>query len=375
MDTDSEGSYSEMLQDLGSSEWGSALRAVGNADAWIQAAAPGDLRVDKLVALIAELAGHQKWEIRRAVALSAGRAPHDGFEAAVSKLATDENGRVRQAAAYAVLRRRDWRYASTLGKEHEQRINAVLDDIEGRHGLRGRQAARRVGEEIANTFARELYHEVIKLLSPLAMTADRLKVKIADNAVPRSDIAIEATRVDAQINRLRSVLDAMRAFTNLPKLTFSGESLLSVVREAGDIAVGRLSASRYPAIQVSIDPALAIEIDRTRMVQAFTNVLVNAVEAYEGLSTLTPVVVRAEVRDGTAFISIRDHGCGMSTEAVSDARGLFVTSKANGTGFGLPLAIKIIETEHCGRLTLVSESGSGTEVLVALPLHQRVSHT
>ena len=48
----------------------------------------------------------------------------------------------------------------------------------------------------------------------------------------------------------------------------------------------------------------------------------------------------------------------MSEEAQRDALTLFATSKPNGTGFGLPLAVKIVESEHGGRLTLESNEGS-----------------
>ena len=50
----------------------------------------------------------------------------------------------------------------------------------------------------------------------------------------------------------------------------------------------------------------------------------------------------------------------MSAEAQRDALTLFPTSKPNGTGFGLPLAVKIVESEHGGRLSIESVKGRGT---------------
>ena len=124
------------------------------------------------------LAGHSKWEVRRAVANVAAHAPHAVFEGVLARLARDDNQRVRQAAEHAALRRRDSRNASSLGKQHEERINATLDTIEARFGTVGREAVKRAAEQMANTYARELYHEVIRLLSPLAASAERLRAKL-----------------------------------------------------------------------------------------------------------------------------------------------------------------------------------------------------
>jgi len=62
----------------------------------------------------------------------------------------------------------------------------------------------------------------------------------------------------------------------------------------------------------------------------------------------------------------------MSSEVQRDAFTLFATSKPNGTGFGLPLAVKIIESEHGGRLNVDSVKGRGTIVRMTIPLHRRV---
>lgn len=60
----------------------------------------------------------------------------------------------------------------------------------------------------------------------------------------------------------------------------------------------------------------------------------------------------------------------MSEEVLKDAPTLFTTSKLQGTGFGLPLAIKIIVSEHSGQLKMTSAQGVGTRVEVRLPRHR-----
>ncbi len=62
----------------------------------------------------------------------------------------------------------------------------------------------------------------------------------------------------------------------------------------------------------------------------------------------------------------------MSEESQRDALTLFATSKPNGTGFGLPLAVKIVESEHGGRLTIESARGRGTLVRIVIPANHHL---
>lgn len=362
--------YAAVVAALDAADWSGVLDAVRVADNWIRGATLGDPRLDKVVSKLVILANHTKWEIRRAVANAAGQAAHPAFEPVLAKFATDDNARVRQAAEHAALRRRDWRHASALGKQHEERINSTLDDIEVRFGSRGRDAVKRASEQIANTFARELYHEVIKLLSPLAMSADRLRTQLSDDRTTRTALLDEAARIERRVIQLRAVLDAMRAYTDHPPLTFTREALKDIVEEAASLALEGDSSETRPTIEIQVPATITVEIARARLVQAITNVLVNAAESYAATDSLKPIVVRSEPREGHVLICIEDSGCGMSEEALADASTLFATSKPNGTGFGLPLAIKIIESEHGGRLSIESTKGRGTVVRVVVPAHR-----
>jgi nitrogen fixation/metabolism regulation signal transduction histidine kinase len=363
----------DLLAALGAADWSVALDAVSAADARLRASIIGDPGVEQVVAKLAVLADHPKWEVRRAVANAAAQAPHSAFDTVLTKLTRDDNNRVRQAAEQAALRRRDSRHASTLGKQHEDRINSVLDDIASRFGTKGRDAVRRAAEQIANTFARELYHEVIKLLSPLAVSAERLRTQVLDTAAPAEEVAAEAARIGRRITQLRAVLDAMRAYTAQPVLDYKQELLHEVIQEAAAVATeNNPGRSGQPAIEIEVSSTVVVEVVRPRLVQALTNVMLNAIESYAASDSRMPIQVRAQRHEGLAVITIEDAGSGMSPEAQQDALTLFSTSKPNGTGFGLPLAVKIVESEHGGRLTIDSAKGRGTIVRIDLPTHRRM---
>lgn len=368
--------HSRLLAALQADDWTVALQAVGAAELRLRGAIVGDHEPEEIVSKLISLAGHTKWEVRRAVANAAAQVPHPAFEKVLAKLALDDNSRVRQAADQAALRRRDSRHASTLGKQHEQRINATLDDIEARFGVRARTAVRRAADEIANTFARELYHEVIKLLSPLGTSAERLRTQLSAREVSPQLLAEEAERIERRVAQLRAVLDAMRAYTAQPTLTFTLEVLRELVEEAVTLAVeSDTERLQLPPIEIAVPSTIVAEMSRVRIVQALTNVLVNAIESYQEGETKMPIVVKGDLQGALAVVTVTDSGCGMSAEAQRDALTLFATSKRSGTGFGLPLAVKIVESEHGGRLTIVSQKGLGTSVEIVIPIHRQAERT
>ncbi|MCW2986937.1 MAG: sensor histidine kinase [Conexibacter sp.] len=380
VDADAAPGGAVLLTALGADDWSTVLEAVGAAETWLRSAPPGDTATEAVLRRLAALGAHEKWEIRRAVANAAAQVPHAVFDRTLARLATDDNRRVRQAAELASLRRRDARHASALGRQHEDRINATLDDIEARFGVRGRDAVKRAAEQVADAFARELYHEVVRLVSPLAMSAARIQRLLAEDGAPGQPLADEAARVERLVTHLQAVMDAMRAYSHVPQLAFAVEPLGEIIVDAVTLARGSRVSADTPDIVVEIDQALTAEVCRARLLQAFTNLLSNAVESYDipaaalgatpsavPPARMRPILVSAERLDGRVEVTIRDAGRGMSPEVLADAPVLFSTNKSGGTGFGLPLAIKIVESEHGGRLRLDSEKGRGTVARVVLP--------
>ncbi len=361
-----------LLQALSANDWSVTLEAVAAAERALRETIVGDAQADPIVRKLVMLANHPKWEVRRAIANAAAHLPHPAFETPLAKLSLDDNSRVRLAAEQAALRRRDSRHASSLGKQHEDRINSILDDIAARFGTKGRDAVRRAADEIANIFARELYHEVIKLLSPLAVSAENLRTQLLDGNVPAETLVHEAARMGRRITQLRNILDAMRAYTAQPPLSYKPEMLGDVIQEAVTVAIESDSKRARPAIDIEVSTTLVVSVARGRLVQALTNVLLNAIESYSGVDTPKPIKVKARLHQGIVGITVEDSGCGMSEEAQRDALTLFATSKPNGTGFGLPLAVKIVESEHGGRLTIESVKGRGTLVRMTVAANPRM---
>lgn len=108
--------------------------------------------------------------------------------------------------------------------------------------------------------------------------------------------------------------------------------------------------------------------DETALRQVLLNLLQNAFDATKSGGS---VRVRASVEARTIEVAIRDDGAGIAPEELEKVFQLYYTTKADGSGIGLPMARRLIEL-HGGHLTLESERERGTTVRLRLPLAEPV---
>lgn len=143
------------------------------------------------------------------------------------------------------------------------------------------------------------------------------------------------------------------------------------------IGLMRSEASRH---SISIRSQLAdglpqIMADRVGLQQVLMNLMLNGVEAMKDMpdaGTLTIVSRRSE--NGQLTVSILDTGMGFSSEHAEKIFSAFVTSKAQGTGMGLPISRSIIEA-HGGRLWATPNAGPGATFQFALPIESSAHQT
>ena len=204
--------------------------------------------------------------------------------------------------------------------------------------------------------ARRIAHEIKNPLTPIQLSAERIKRKFAPMVGEQSDRLESMTDVIVrQTGDLRRIVDEFSKFARMPEPDRRADDLAALVRDAV-----LLQQTGQPDVTLNADlpegPVMA-EIDATMMSQALTNLIKNAGEAIESLKKkgapegLKPEIRVALTTAGTeAEITIADNGIGLP----EDRARLFepyVTTRDEGTGLGLPIVKKIIE-EHGGTLTL-----------------------
>jgi len=205
--------------------------------------------------------------------------------------------------------------------------------------------------------ARRIAHEIKNPLTPIQLSAERLKRKFSPLVGDQSETLEQYTDVIIrQTGDLRRIVDEFSKFARMPEPELRNHDLVAILRDA---AV--LQETAMPDVKLEMDlpkgPVMA-ELDATMISQAMVNLIKNAGEAIESLEQngvpepFTPEIrIKMAQQDGLIKIDISDNGIGLP----EDRARLFepyVTTRAAGTGLGLPIVKKIIE-EHGGTLVLV----------------------
>lgn len=225
--------------------------------------------------------------------------------------------------------------------------------------------------------ARRIAHEIKNPLTPIQLSAERLRRKFRPLVGDEGEALEQMTEVIVrQTGDLRRIVDEFSRFARMPEPERREEDLAQLVRDAVLLQESALGARLVPDIPPGPLPA---ELDRTMIGQALTNLVKNAGEATEALvekgapdGYAPEVRVTLTVEDHQGVIRILDNGIGLP----EDRARLFepyVTTRERGTGLGLPIVKKIVE-EHGGTLVLTdappfaegAHRGAMAEVRLAL---------
>jgi two-component system nitrogen regulation sensor histidine kinase NtrY len=222
--------------------------------------------------------------------------------------------------------------------------------------------------------ARRIAHEIKNPLTPIQLSAERLKRRYGKHIVEGKDVFDQCTdTIIRQVDDIKRMVDEFSSFARMPKARPAKDDLSDCVRQA--LFLMRLGR---PDIAFEDDlpaePVIA-DFDRRLISQALTNVLKNAGEGIDALGQREEkarILATLAVDDGVARITVSDNGKGFPSE---DRRKLiepYVTTRAEGTGLGLPIVIKIFEDHH-GEVELLdglarADGGRGAQVLMMLPL-------
>lgn len=128
----------------------------------------------------------------------------------------------------------------------------------------------------------------------------------------------------------------------------------------------RLDAAKITAVRSYITGPTVVA-DAEKLQQVFTNVLANAIDAFDGVTENRRIECFVENGGRQATVRIRDNGAGMPPEVTSRIFQPFFTTKEQGTGLGMAISRKIVEA-HAGTMDVASEVGRGTEFAITLPL-------
>ncbi len=205
--------------------------------------------------------------------------------------------------------------------------------------------------------ARRIAHEIKNPLTPIQLSAERIKRKfrplVGDQA---DDLEQYADVIIRQTNDLRRIVDEFSKFARMPEPDRREQDLTTLVRDAVILQESGQPDVRF--VKSLLAEPMLLDLDATMISQALTNLIKNAGEAIEtkiekgfAVDRKPEIRVAMSATSQEAVIEISDNGIGLP----ADRARLFepyVTTREKGTGLGLPIVKKIIE-EHGGTLALV----------------------
>ncbi|HXY57585.1 MAG TPA: PAS domain-containing sensor histidine kinase [Methylocystis sp.] len=220
--------------------------------------------------------------------------------------------------------------------------------------------------------ARRIAHEIKNPLTPIQLSAERLKRKYGRVISVDRDVFDQCIdTIVRQVDDIKRMVDEFSSFARMPKARLQPNDLCECVRQV--VFLMRVGNADTQFIEQLPAPALIANFDKRLLSQALQNILKNAVEgiaAREPQDAAEEGVVRVAltVREGEAQIDVIDNGKGFPETNRHLLLEPYMTTRAEGTGLGLPIVAKIVE-DHGGRLELLdAPQGRGACVRLKFPL-------
>ena len=218
--------------------------------------------------------------------------------------------------------------------------------------------------------ARRLAHEIKNPLTPIRLSAERLRHKLLPgmNEADAQMLDRATHTIVQQVDAMKDMVNAFSQYARTPQMNIGYFSLNELITQ-----VTELYRAQNPllTLQLTLDVTLPdIEADRDRVRQVLHNLLTNSIEACEGnaqgeIQLRTALITRGN--EASAEVVVADSGPGFAPDILGRMFDPYVTTKTKGTGLGLAIVKKIVE-EHGGRIEAENRREGGALIRVELPI-------
>jgi two-component system, NtrC family, nitrogen regulation sensor histidine kinase NtrY len=220
--------------------------------------------------------------------------------------------------------------------------------------------------------ARRIAHEIKNPLTPIQLSAERLRRKYRSEVKGDLETFDRCTEtIIRQVGDIGRMVDEFSAFARMPAPRFAATDGAELLRQA--VFAQRVADPDTQIEIVAPEPTVELMCDARMIGQALTNLLKNAGEAIAARRAKTAsargrIVASLTVQGGSAVIDIEDNGVGLPAKDRDRLTEPYVTTREKGTGLGLAIVERIME-EHGGELVLTDASAPpGARVSLRIPL-------
>lgn len=255
-----------------------------------------------------------------------------------------------------------------LPAEREEHVGhvVVFDDItaliQAERDAAWREVARRIAHEIKNP------------LTPIQLSAERLRHKYLATLDPAgAEVLDRSTRtIIAQVEALKQMVKAFSEYARMPRLEPVAVNVNALVNEVLDLyRIGEQDIQ----FDVDLDPEVpSIEADPMRLRQVLHNLIRNALEAMRDSGAAKISVGTRGVSDASGAaveLRVEDSGPGIPDALMANLFEPYVTTKPRGVGLGLAIVKRIVD-EHGGTIWAANRAGGGAGIYVRLPVESGI---
>jgi two-component system, NtrC family, nitrogen regulation sensor histidine kinase NtrY len=228
--------------------------------------------------------------------------------------------------------------------------------------------------------ARRIAHEIKNPLTPIQLSAERLKKRYLSRVGDDTGAFELCTdTIIRHVTEIGQMVDEFSSFARMPQPTMAVTDIVELAKSA---VVLPQTAYRHIAIDLAApSDEVLVNCDAPQIRQAIANILKNAIEAIESKTGGSreegagKITVEVGVRHNEAFIEVTDDGVGLPEDDIRQRlTEPYITTRSKGTGLGLAIVWKIIE-DHRGRLDMEDAPGGGAKVSFWFPMAEKSTDT
>jgi len=251
--------------------------------------------------------------------------------------------------------------AATL-RDDEGKILGVmvfLEDITQIQKVQRMEAWREVARRIA--------HEIKNPLTPIQLSAERLRRRYAKLLDGNGGILDKCTAtIIKQVEELKNLVNEFSQFARLPAAELAPNDLNETVKEALFLFKEGHKGIHFKFDNGELPP---LELDRDQIKRALINLLDNAVAAVEEGGEVR-ILTAYDPSFGIVHLEVADNGCGLAPEVRARIFEPYFSTKKNGTGLGLAIVSAIV-ADHRGYIRVRPNEPKGTRLIIELPVREQ----
>nr|BAU79764.1 putative integral membrane sensor signal transduction histidine kinase [uncultured Aquificaceae bacterium] len=260
--------------------------------------------------------------------------------------------------------------SSIFGRDNNiENIILIIEDITQKEEIEN-QILQSEKLAVIGRLVAGISHEIRNPLAIINQSAYSLKRKIVKLLNENTKDFIDLIeRIERNVSRANDIVERLLNFSKPYYSKVEPVNIKYIIEEAINLASLQVKKSDITFSKKLKD--VYIKGDRNSLIQLFVNLFINAIESIKEHGNIS-VKIYKNRKENKVIIKIKDNGVGIPSNYIDKIFEPFFTTKEKGTGLGLFVSYRIVES-HNGKIYVDSEEGKGTQFTIEFPIYQEGS--